>query len=155
MVENGAESIDVGPRTHLSISASSLFWRHIPRASEYSSGDCQASLKFHTLGQAEVRNPRLISPINQDILRFEIAMNDASLVSIVDSTGNLLNVHRRILSRERRVANNLLQISPLHIVHGEVMLTLAFPDLVDGHDVGMLELSRRFRLSTKAFDVRV
>jgi hypothetical protein len=91
--------------------------------------------------------------IEEDVARLEIAVQDAALVGVVDRTG-----HRRqqpgggprVLPEPRQV---LAEVAAVDQLHAEVVLALVFPDLVDRHDVRVVEPRGGLRLDAEALHV--
>jgi hypothetical protein len=91
------------------------------------------------LGQAEVGDPGLIRFVDDDVGRFEIAMEDAVPVSVMDRLGDGLDVPGRHSRRDGPVAHDLAQRPAGHVVHREERLTLVLAHLVNGYDVRVLQ----------------
>ena len=116
--------------------------------------DCVSRLSsFMNLGQAEVGDPRLIGGVDEHVLRLQVAMQSATLMGEVDRLGDDLDVARRALRRQRPVLHEGSEVAARHVVHREVMLAAMLADLVDGDDVGVLQVGGGFGLAQKSFDL--
>src|SRR4051812_8518920 len=86
--------------------------------------------------QAEVRDANPTVLIDEDICRLQIAMNDASLVCIMNRAGDVADDRCRIARHQWAAGQSLRQAFTLDVAHRKVMLTIAIPDLENGDDVG-------------------
>ena len=110
--------------------------------------DCVSRLSsFMNLGQAEVGDPRLIGGVDEHVLRLQVAMQGAALMGEVDRLGDDLDVARRDSRRQRPVLHEGSEVAAGHVVHREVMLAVVLADLVDGDDVGVLQVGGGFGLA--------
>ncbi len=67
----------------------SLFRRHVTGCPHHAPGPCDGDTAIQTLGQAEVRDVRLLAGIKEDVLRLQVPVNDAALVCMIHGTGHL------------------------------------------------------------------
>ena len=102
--------------------------------------------------QAEIGDPRLIVFINDNIGRFEVAVQDAVLMRVMNGSGNGFDVGGRTLRGQWTIPHDLGQRPTGHIVHREEVLAVVFADLVDGHNVRMLQTRNGLGFGLKAFD---
>src|SRR5204863_83991 len=84
--------------------------------------------------------------------RFEVAVQHAALVGIVDGLRDLLHVARGPSGRQRPRAHKVGKIVPLNEIHCEIGLAFPFTYFVDTDDVWMLETRRCLRFGTEPFD---
>ncbi len=82
-------------------------------------------------------------------------MNDALVVSRLHGSGQRLHQRRRFPNRQRRTIQLLVQAAAAAEFQGEEGLALVFADLMDLHDVGMLQTGDRFRLDLEAGQIRL
>ena len=113
----------------------------------------QPAVRLDPLGQAEVGDLRLALPVEQDVGRLEVAVDDAALVGVVDGLGHLGHQPGRLARRQRAVGGLLGQAAALDEAHAEVVLALVLADLVDRHDVGVVEVGGRLGLDVEPLDV--
>ena len=102
--------------------------------------DWVSSLSPSTLlGQAEVGDVRLALVVEQDVGRLEVAVEDAALVGVVD--GPAASATSRAAARGSfcEAVEPLGEAAALDQLHAEVVLALVLADLVDRHDVGVVE----------------
>ena len=73
-----------------------------------------------------------------------------TIVGILNSFGDVADIPGSYLSVQRLVRGHLGQVSTSHIVHGKIMVAIAFAALIYGDDVGMIEFGRAARLGVKS-----
>ena len=81
-------------------------------------------------------------------------MNDVLLVRRLHRPRQRLHQRRRFLRRQRRAVELLLQAAAAAELQREERLALVLADLVDLHDVGMLQARDGLRLGLEAGQVR-
>ena len=105
---------------------------------------------------------RLPGGVQQDVRRLQIAMQDAALMGVMDRSG-----HRRQQRAAFRCSAMLAartrslpcpfrrcQAAPLDQLHAEEVLAFVFADLIDGHDVRMIQVGGGLGFGAKALHVR-
>ena len=154
-VEQDAQRIDVRPvvqrgqppgmlRTHAGRRAPDLSGRRLR----------EAFLLTGHLREAEIGQVRLVVAVDQDILRLDVAMDDARLVGLVERQSNAAD-ERRLLpdgdSAHPPPAQHRLALDELH---GQVALAVDLAGFVDADDVRVLRQAgadARFRQEAAAF----
>ena len=140
MIENRAQRIDVAAPAHFAALSTGLLGRHEVGRAEHLAGHGDAGIAVEPLGQAKIGDARLIGGrVNQHVRRLEIAMQDASLVRVMNRFGNELDVPRGFRAAQWTVAHELREVLALDVIHREVMLAVVDADVVNGDDVRMLE----------------
>ncbi len=152
-VEHRAERINVAGRANVALAAGGLLRRHVAGSAHDHSRLRHSTVVVHEFGQAKVGDPWLIGSVDEHVLRLQVAMQSATLVSEVDGLGDDLHVARRRPWRQRPVLHEGSEVATRHIIHREVMLPSVLADFVDGDDVGVLQVGGRFGLSQKSFDL--
>ena len=109
-----------------------------------------AVLRLQPLGNAEVEELRLPLGRHQDVARLQVAVDDALKVDIVHGARQLLSQHRRVPGRQGLVRQLLGEAATRTEFHGEEGQALVFADLVDLHDVGVLQLGNGLALGLEA-----
>src|SRR5262249_20200689 len=92
--------------------------------------------------------------IQQNVSRFDVAMQNAVLVRIVNSTRHFRDQFRRLPDRDRRAPYYFIQLSAFDELHAEVTRPVALADVVDWNDPGMLQTRRGFCFKAKTPQVR-
>ena len=98
-------------------------------------------------GIAQVRV--LIAGRQQNVGRLEIAMDDVRLMGDVHGPGQAAHHLGRVAGRQRPTVQLLRQAAPLAIFEGKVGQTVVLADLVDLHDVRMMEPGHGLGLGQK------
>ena len=104
--------------------------------------------------KAKIRHERVACFVDQYVGRFEIAMQDATLVSVMHGPGDIGN---QLRSETRIISQGFHGVSKrttLDKLHREEMLPFVFPDLVDRHNAPMIEPRSGFRFVSKTLHVR-
>jgi len=143
MIENGSQRINVASRTHFRHGSQSLFWGDVSRRTKRLAGQCEVGIRIRLLCQTEIRDPRLIERINENIGRFEVAMEYSFLMCVMNGLGNRLKIPGCAPRRKRFGPYQLGKTPPLHKIHREVILSFGLADFVNGHDIRVLKACSR------------
>ena len=146
LVQNRAQAVDVGQRGDFPPLPGRLLRRHVGRRPHDGPGAGQLAVALNPPGQAKVGNVGLSLAVQQDVPRLEVAVDDAALVGVVNRSSDRGEQPCRLLGGAPKAS----QRAALDQLHAEVRLPLVFADLVDGHDVGMIKVGRRFGLGAEA-----
>jgi hypothetical protein len=141
LVEHTPQRIDVGPPVQRPV-PSRLLGTHVLRSAERkaSLGDpCPTRLR-DCQGDAEVGHYRL-SVGQQDILGFEVPVDDAAAMGVVEGSGNRDRQMNRLIHRELTLAE---QAGPerltLDVWHGVPQVPIRSAGVEQGQQVGMLQV---------------
>ena len=93
--------------------------------------------------------------VEQDVVRLEVAMDDASIMGVLDRLGDLLHQRRRLARGQRSVGDLLRQAGALDEAHAEIVLVVVLTGLVDRHDRRVLEPGGGLGLQAEPLDVRL
>jgi len=105
------------------------------------------------LGDAEVGDRR-VTPGEENVLRFDVAMNDPVLVCVGESVGHLLKQTQGIRYRQLTLAMQpRAQTLAVDEGHRVVEQTLRFGRDEQRHDVGVLKAGGKLDLALEALDV--
>ena len=130
--EHGIQNYSHRKQVRASIYAfiAQLLWSHVGWTSEHLSGHGQLSLV--QLGNAEVCNFGMAILRDQNVCRFDIAMNDSLFMRIMECFGKLL---RQAEGRAERFVEGL----SLNILHHQVRRSRFrfFPYIENAHNAGM------------------
>jgi len=95
---------------------------------------------------------RLIVRVDEHVGGFQVAVQDASFVRVMNRVRDGLDVSRRAFGRQRLAVDEFCEVRPVHIIHNQKMLVVVDADFVNGDDVRMLQTPCRHRLNAKASD---
>jgi hypothetical protein len=154
LVEDGPQAVDVGGRGQ-PFFAAGLLRRHVARRAQDGPAARPPGIAGRALGQAEVGDVRLAARVEQDVGRFEVAVEDAALVRVMHRPRHRRNKLRGVAQVRSRLGRSAQhrEAAALDELHGEVVLALVLADLVDGHDVGVIQLGGGLRLGAEALHV--
>jgi hypothetical protein len=148
--ENDPEGVEVRARSRLL--ALHLLGRHVlGRADEdVGAGD---ALALDGPGDAEVHDPGVAVPVDHDVLRLEVAVDDADPVGFLEAFADLAgDAHGLAHGQGADAVNEALEVFPGHVLHGdEVGLALA-AEVVHPADVPVRDRSGQPQLAAEAFD---
>ena len=90
-------------------------------------------------------------PRDEDVLGFDVAMDDPAKMRVGEGLGDLLRDARRAPGREGAVAPyGVRQGFPIDEVHHQVGAAALLAGIVDGHDVRVLKAGGGHHFQTKA-----
>ena len=153
VIKNRAQGIDIRRRGQRAVTGVRLLGREVARGAENLAGDREIRITGHFLGQSEIGDPRFAERIDQDIGRFEVAVQNALLMGILNRFGQGLEIGRRPLGGEGASGLQLGKVGAFHKIHGKVADSLVLADLVNGHNVGVLQSGGRGGLGAEPADV--
>src|SRR5690242_12799444 len=104
----------------------------------------------HDFGQPEIQNLRVSTPGDEDVGRFNIAVNYAFGVSGFKSLRHFNRNFKQALEVHRPARDHILEGRSIKILHGDEGLALMLADLIDGANVGMLQRRGRTSLTAKS-----
>jgi len=94
-----------------------------------------------------------VRPFEQDILRLDVAMQNAAAVGVLQRVGDVArDLDRRSERNPLLAAQPVAQRFAFDERHGEKQQPCRLPSGEDGHDVGVPELRRHLDLALKALD---
>src|SRR5262249_34220146 len=148
--------------------AGRLLGRHVRGCADHFAGKGEAAVALDALGQTEVGDVRLPSPIYQNVSWLQIAMQDAALMRVVNGIGDfgeergqfrvpgsefrVGNMVARRGTRNSKLGIALSEVLPFDQLHAEVMPAIALAGFVDRHYVRMIEVRDGFGFGAEAFD---
>src|ERR1043166_9243 len=91
--------------------------------------------------------------INQDVARFDVAMQDAALMSMLNGTRELCSYFRRAATRQWVLFNYLIKPFTINQVHTEIARAVRFSYFVNWNNTGMIQPGSGFGLEAKPLDV--
>jgi VPDSG-CTERM motif len=154
LVENCTKSIDIGCAADSRVVSHSLFGRHVTGRSHHFHRARDCAFRFDQSRKPEVGKMWFASLIKQNVSRFDVAMQDVVLVSVMNRARHFGDEFRRTANRDRLALCHFIELSAVDEIHAEVAATFALPDFMNWHDKWMVEAGSRFRFSTKALQMR-
>ena len=149
MVEERAQSVDIGDHADLRVASRGLFRGHVAGGTEHLAGQRRAIDGAKHLGQAEVGDARPSVLADKYVGGFQVAVQDAALVRIFYRPGQLPQDFRGPRHGQRSARAKLCEVAAHHQIHRIIGLALAFAVVVDRDNIGMLQTSRGRRLELK------
>ena len=89
LVECDTEGVDVGALIEEVGVAGGLFRAHVAEASEHLAGECQSGFGGLDSGESEVGYPEFASMVDEQVGGFDVAVDDAAIMSVVEGFGGL------------------------------------------------------------------
>ena len=89
LVQRRAQRVDVGAVVDRHALGQRLLRAHVTQRAHQVARHRQAGLAVLHVGQAEVGHPQLAAPVQQQVGRLDVAMDDAQLVGVVQRLGRL------------------------------------------------------------------
>ena len=108
------------------------------------------NLAAHQLGQAEVEDLDAAVLGDEDVVRLEIAVDDALVVGRGEALGDLRGVVDRLAHRQRRASDALAQRLALEQLGDHERRAVVSAEIVDREDVRVVELAGGARLLLEA-----
>jgi hypothetical protein len=107
------------------------------------------SSRLHQFCQTEVENLGVTVAGDHDVVRLQIAMDDAGPMRFRQATGHLLQVLDQFSQLSPLVVDFLAQGRPFDVFHGDEVHAILFADFVDVGNVWMIECRCGLRLPSK------
>ena len=105
------------------------------------------------LGNAEVHHLNQAVLQKHNVLRLDVAVNDALGMSVFQRIQNLFGVADDFSDREDALAGHIiLQRNAFHVLHDDILYVVPYGNVVNIHDVGMGEHSDGFGFVDEATD---
>ncbi len=102
------------------------------------------------LGQAEIDNFDLVVTGDEDVLRLEIAVDNAGGVSASEGIGDLQGVAHGLANGKAVGGDEMAQRLAVDIFHDDEVAVGLGKKIVDGDDVGVIQSGSRLRLALEA-----
>ena len=102
------------------------------------------------LGDAKVGDLHPALLVQQDVLRLDVAVDDALLVGELQRLADLRHDDQRLLGASLPALQQLPQGHAVHELHQQVGIAARLAEVIDGDDVRMVEPGQRPRLAGEA-----
>src|SRR5262249_48538562 len=133
-------------RTGINACATRLFWRHVAGRAEHDpgfglrqTGRSVVRLLFRFGGKTEVEQLYLPVTADKDVVRLEVAMDDAAVVRGGESASDLHRVVERCRERKRRRPDPRPERFSVEKFDGDLRNAVVAANVVDGEDVRVRE----------------
>src|SRR5262249_40949702 len=93
----------------------------------------------HQLGQAEVGDRHAPLPVQEDVLRLDVAVDHALVVRVLQGVADLRYDLQRLSRGQRPTLQEVTQVPAVHVLHREVVKAARVTEIVDGDDIRMVE----------------
>jgi hypothetical protein len=90
----------------------------------------------------------------QDVPRFNVTVQNAVLMRVIDCAGDLCDQFRRLPDGQRGSSDYFIKLTTFDKLHAEVAWPISLADFVDWNDSWMLQARGGFSFAAKAFQVR-
>ena len=139
LIKDDAERVHVHGGAGLARPARGLFGRHVGGRAHDGPGSGFAVVLVEVFGQAEVGDLRLAVGRQQDVGRFQVAVDDAALVGVLHRAGQFLHELGGLRRTPRRPVPLAGEAAALHVLQRNERPALVFSYFVDLHNVRMVE----------------
>jgi hypothetical protein len=153
LVEHGAEAPDVDGDGEVPAERAGLLGRQVAGRADDGAGGGEAAaahLGAEPARHAEVADVRAARGVEQQVGRLEIAMDDAVAMAEVHGARDGGDQRGGLRRREAAAALDVRRQALLHQAHRVVGLAVVLADLVDRHDVLVLEAAGQLGLGAEA-----
>jgi hypothetical protein len=152
-IERGAQAVDVGPDVH-HVAVHRLLGGHVVHGADRALGVPPAEVVGRVVeeaGQAEVEDFDRTRPVEEQVGRLDVAVDQAGLVGVLQAEGGLADVVGGPHGVHRPVAlDDGVQRAAVNVLHDEEVQPAVAVDVVTADDVGVLELGDGPRLAAEA-----
>ena len=128
--------------------ATGLFGRHVGGGAQNCAFDGHRDFAGFAFGESEIHDVRFAVGVEHNVGRFQVAVDDAGFVRVVQGFGDLAAQFDGFTHGQRLSRHPIGQIDAFHKVADDVHRIIFAADFVDADDAGMFQLRRRRSLST-------
>ena len=151
LVEHDAERVDV--RLAVDVVAERLLGRDVVRGAEHAALGGQAAV-VHRAGDAEVGDLGRALLVDEDVLRLDVAVDDAAPVRGAERAGDLDRVGDRLVDRQApEPADPVLERLALDVLEDDVGAPVLLARVDHADDVRVRELRDGARLAAEALEL--
>ncbi len=151
LVQDDPEGIDVRRRADLA--AGDLFGADVLGGPEDHPGRRDPDSRVRCARDPEIDHPHVPAPIDEDVGRLDVAMDDAALVCGLQRTSHIDDDAERDVERHPSVAlEEVLQVLPVHELHDDEVGALIRTGVVDRRDVRVVQRGRGTRFLAEPRD---
>jgi hypothetical protein len=152
-VQHDAETVEIGAAVDRA--AARLFGTHVVRRADDRAGAGHAQRGFVRARDAEIGEDGRAVFAQQDVVGLDVAVDDAFFLRIGKRRGDLARDAQRQRGRERRAVAGQ-HLAAADVFHRDVMQVAGVADVMDAHDVAVMQLGGDARFAQEAFaEVRI
>ncbi len=108
----------------------------------------------YKLRQSKVRHLHAAAAVQQDVLRLDVAVDDALVVRELERIANLGHNGQRLARAYATAGEQLSQVHPVHEFHDEEIQSIRPAKIMDGDDARVVELGQRLGFAGEPFGKR-
>ena len=147
-----AETINVSRQSKPGCRSFGLLGCNVTRCSEDCECACEIGTCVEPLGQSEVSDEWFATSVEQNVSRFEIAMQNPVLMRVLHGACYLGHEPDALARFGAQRSSGFLQAAARRVFHAEKRQPVfALADFINGKNIRMIETGSGFRLSPKTF----
>src|SRR5262249_19601139 len=100
--------------------------------------------------QAEVHETHAVAAVHEDVVRFDIAMNNAAFMRMLQGVADLRRKVEDIARRDGVPGNQVPQAGSFDILHHQIIQIVDLAKIKDPDDIGMHEFGQRSGFADEA-----
>src|SRR5205814_7790919 len=148
--QNCADTVHIGSWSNIGGCTICLLRGNETCGSKRSQRPCKFVVPVQQLGQTEIADKWLASIVEQNVSRFDIAMEHSPAMSVVDSERHFCHELRALPRLIAKRSRDLLQTSLLRELHAEKrQAVLALAHFINRQDVRMIQTGHRLCFSSE------
>ena len=148
LIQQATERVDIGPAVHL-LAADLLRSHIVDRAQRASLGGQPVSIS-EPAGEAEVGQIHVLVRVEQHVRGLDVSVHQPAFMRGVERVRDLRADRDRPLGTGRVLAQELPEISPFDVAHGDEQLPRHLARVIDRNDVRVIDRGSEARLGQEA-----
>src|SRR6476661_1969811 len=155
LVKDGAKSIDICDAADSGVVSYCLFRRHVTRRAQHFQRARDRTLRLDQSRKTKIGEMWFALCVEQDVSGFDVSVENAALMRIMNCPGQLGDQFRCATDRHRFTLRDGIELAALYQSHAEVTGAITLPYFVNGNNTWMLEAGGSFRLETETLEMRL
>ena len=153
LVQRHTQGVNV--RTNVRRIAAALLGAHEVRCSQKRTRLRQAFARREGLGEPEIGNAYASLPVQQQVRRLHVPVDQTGAVRGIQSLGGLTDYAEGIGCGELSLTcDESADTAALHELHDKIRVAVLFPHIIDADDVAVFQLRGTARLTPEPFEER-
>gem|GEM_PF-5970724 len=149
IIQSAAQRVDIGKVRCRSEATVVLLRGHVVRRAESLLLAGQLNVPIEQLRKTEIRQPWVSRFIKQNVLRLDVTVQDAALVSRVTGISRFGDDRSSARRVERARPRRAVKVVPRHPLHGDARDGVRSPNVEHAHDPGMIQPRQRLGFQPK------